>query len=355
MSRRNVLARAALAGAALATNPARYVLRPGTAYESLCFCGNPGCSCGSTCCEGFTQFCCTLNGGYNFCPEGSVLGGWWKADHSTYCNGARYYLDCNAECTCENGCGNGWQFCDPGCDHLNCECALGSCDNWVTGCFQFRYGQCNQDISCLGRIKCRVVSCVPPWEIDPTCTRTSATDNFTAEMNTPCNTSVPVPPPPAPVTSLEVTGVTDHSVSLSWKNPASPGFAGVVIRREAGASPPRSAATGTLVAKVAAPGDTYTDTGLFEDTTYSYALFAHTAGGDSRATTVTALTDEEEPMYLVKVHAGHPGQAGWYVITSDGQKIPVATPGDIARWQHLIPAARHGTLSGAQIELLPNA
>jgi hypothetical protein len=47
----------------------------------------------------------------------------------------------------------------------------------------------------MGRIVCRVVACVPPWEIDPSCTTTSAQDNFTANMNVPCNTAVPIPQP----------------------------------------------------------------------------------------------------------------------------------------------------------------
>ena len=47
----------------------------------------------------------------------------------------------------------------------------------------------------MGRIVCRVVSCVAPWEIDPTCTTTNAQDNFTATQNAPCNTAVPIPRP----------------------------------------------------------------------------------------------------------------------------------------------------------------
>ncbi len=159
------------------------VLRPGTAYGLVCNCGNSNCGCGSTCCAGFTEFCCSVNGGYNYCPTNTVMGGWWKADNSTYCGGPRYYMDCNATCQCSTGCGNGWGFCEPGCDGVTCGCGPNGCNSYVTGCFQFRYGQCNQQIDCIGRIVCRVVACVPPWEIDPTCTTTNAQDNSTAEQN----------------------------------------------------------------------------------------------------------------------------------------------------------------------------
>ncbi|MGH9919119.1 MAG: hypothetical protein ACRD6W_09665, partial [Nitrososphaerales archaeon] len=194
LSRRGLFVRSALVGSALTVGGLDFVIKPGTAYAQICSCAGSDCECGSTCCDGFSQFCCTLNGGYNYCPSSTVMGGWWKADGSEYCSGPRYYMDCNATCRCTTGCGDGYQFCDPGCDGVTCECALGSCDNWVTGCFQFRYGQCNQDVACIGRIVCRVVSCIPPWEVDPTCTTTNAEDDSTANMEVPCNTSVPAPP-----------------------------------------------------------------------------------------------------------------------------------------------------------------
>jgi hypothetical protein len=219
VSRRNVLVRSALVGSALSVAPAAYVLRPGTAYAFICACGNGNCDCASTCCDGYTQFCCTLNGGYNWCPSGSVVAGWWKADGSAFCNGPRYYLDCNALCGCTAGCGGGWNFCEPGCDGVNCGCALGDCNNWASSCFQFRYGQCNQQIDCIGRIVCRVVSCIAPWQFDATCTTASATDDFTAWMDVACNTDVPAPPPPpctSPATQCEVVGLIPSSDGLGY-------------------------------------------------------------------------------------------------------------------------------------------
>ena len=47
-------------------------------------------------------------------PTNTVMGGWWKADNSSYCGGPRYYMDCNATCTCDTGCGDGLAFCETG-------------------------------------------------------------------------------------------------------------------------------------------------------------------------------------------------------------------------------------------------
>lgn len=204
ISRRSFLVRGTFAATALATVPKRYVLRPGTAYEAFCDeqqCGSSDCSCDSTCCEGYSTFCCTINGGYNWCPEGSIVGGWWAAADSSLCgNGTRYYLDCNGTCHCDSGCGdyysNGGTFCDFECDGLDCHCEGDSCSNWVQSCFQFRYGQCNTDVGCTGRIICRIVSCVEPWKLDLDCGDSYMWDSSTAEMNAPCNTAQPSPPPP---------------------------------------------------------------------------------------------------------------------------------------------------------------
>ena len=191
-SRRDFLTRTALVGTALSVAPLRYILRPGTAYGAVCGCLGQECPCGSLCCaDGYAEFCCTINKGINACPAGTFSGGWWKADGSTYCNGPRYYIDCNAECSrCTTGCGRG-HFC-PGCDTLTCGCALGDCGNRRTGCRTFRYGQCNLDIGCSGRLSCRVVSCTPAWMLDGACTASSATDNRTANQNVAC-LSNPVP------------------------------------------------------------------------------------------------------------------------------------------------------------------
>ena len=218
LSRRSFINRSAYAGSAVAIGAGLdLVLKPGTAYGLVCTCGNAGCGCGSTCCAGFTEFCCSVNGGYNYCPTNSVMGGWWKADNSSFCGGPRYYMDCNAACGCSTGCGNGWGFCEPGCDSTGCGCGPNGCNSYVTGCFQFRYGQCNQDVACMGRIVCRVVSCVPPWQVEPSCTTANAQDNSTAEQNAACWTPALPSPPPAPcgalLTNCDVVGVAPSADS----------------------------------------------------------------------------------------------------------------------------------------------
>jgi hypothetical protein len=199
LSRRSFINRSAMVGSAVVVGSGvELLLKPGTAYGVICTCGNSSCGCGTTCCAGWSEFCCSVNGGYNYCPTDTIMGGWWKADNSSFCGGPRYYMDCHALCECTTGCGGGWGFCQPGCDGVTCGCGPDGCNSWVTGCFQFRYGQCNQQIDCIGRIVCRVVACVPPWTVDPTCTTTLAVDNATAEMTAACWTSAPPSPPPPP-------------------------------------------------------------------------------------------------------------------------------------------------------------
>ena len=176
-TRRSFLTKTAIVGSALAVTPLRYLLRPGTAYAALC---GPAAGCDS----GWTAMCCSVNGGSNTCPPGSVPAGWWKADNSSFCNaGARYYIDCNSTC---GSCGCSGGICAPGCYTCSCHCASGTCDERHVCCTQFRYGQCHQEVACLGAIVCRVVTCVPPWQFDPSCTTASATANETALHDAPC-------------------------------------------------------------------------------------------------------------------------------------------------------------------------
>lgn len=163
-TRRGFLTTATLAGAALATNPWGYLTRPQDAYASVC---GPDASCGA----GYTVFCCTLHGN-NTCPPNTFIGGWWKADRSSYCGGsARYYLDCNAK---------------PG-HHFRCHCNQTTCDRRRVACNIFRYGQCNTQIDAVTAVVCRQISCTPPWKLYPNhCGRSSATDNNTLHHTAPC-------------------------------------------------------------------------------------------------------------------------------------------------------------------------
>jgi protocatechuate 3,4-dioxygenase beta subunit len=79
--------------------------------------------------------------------------------------------------------------------------------------------------------------------------------------------------PPQPVTDLRATGNDARSISLAWVNPTDPDFAGVLIRRSAGDTPPISASDGTLVATLSSRQTTFTDKHLTAVSTYSYAVF----------------------------------------------------------------------------------
>ncbi|MFN2608174.1 MAG: twin-arginine translocation signal domain-containing protein [Acidimicrobiales bacterium] len=172
-SRRGFLTRAAMVGSALTVAPVRYLLRPMTAYAAICGCANRSCDCGGACCDGYTEFCCTLTGS-NACPAGTFAGGWWKADGTAFCSAdgsaPRYYIDCNL--LAGTACG--------------CDCAGGNCNNRRKCCNAFRYGQCHNEIPGAPPIMCRVVTCTPPWQLDPACSTNSLTDQSTAGHDAPC-------------------------------------------------------------------------------------------------------------------------------------------------------------------------
>ena len=178
-SRRGFLARTAVVGSAITVGPWGFLTRPVSAYAAVC-------GVDATCSSGYTAFCATVNGGVNRCPPGSLVGGWWKSDGSGFCCGnARYYIDCHSFCSC--GCGGRSHFCGEGCRNCSCGCGpQGQCDQRKVCCNEFRYGQCNQDVSCTGPVWCRVVTCTPPWRIPSwKCSTTSATDQRTNNHSAP--------------------------------------------------------------------------------------------------------------------------------------------------------------------------
>ena len=164
-TRRQFLFRAAVVGSAMAVDPLGYILRPGTAYASVC-------GAASSCGAGWSAFCCTINGGANTCPHYAYVAGWWKVDASAFCLGApRYYIDCNRRPN----------------RSCSCRCASGgSCDRRRVCCNVFRYGQCNTHIPGVTQVVCRVVTCTPPWEWDRACGRTVRTSNATRSHTAPC-------------------------------------------------------------------------------------------------------------------------------------------------------------------------
>src|SRR5690606_25585332 len=77
-------------------------------------------------------------------------------------------------------------ICSGSCSGTGCGCANGDCNNRKAGCTQFRYGQCNQHMACIGPIICRVATCVPPWAMNSTCTTTTRVDYNTASHDRAC-------------------------------------------------------------------------------------------------------------------------------------------------------------------------
>lgn len=174
-SRRGFLTAATLTGAAVAIDPIGFLIRPQSAYATVC-------GADSACSDGYTVMCCTINDGRNTCPPHTFRGGWWKADRSSFCGGhARYYIDCNAL--------PGYSF--------RCHCNQTTCDRRRVACNVFRYGQCNTQIAGVTAVVCRQITCIPPWQLYPKhCGTSSRTDNNTASHSAPCLTLVTFPDAP---------------------------------------------------------------------------------------------------------------------------------------------------------------
>ena len=202
-SRRGFLRRAAMVGTALIAAPATYILRPVTAEAAVV---PSDCGPGQACNDGWTDFCVNIHG-VNTCPAGSMVAGWWRAEGNTFCDGnSRYYMDCNAsECSC--GCGSSGT-CSHTCTSFDCMCNHDNCDERKIGCTRFRYGQCNNQEPCLGPIICRVVTCIPPWEWDSSCTKTDAVAQSTYSHDAPGLHPDTTPKGPYPARPAVLTGTT---------------------------------------------------------------------------------------------------------------------------------------------------
>ena len=149
LSRRSAIARAEVAGSAMAVAPVRYLVRPGTALAVI----DPNSCSRGLCTDGYTAFCCEIESGRNTCPNGTYVAGWWKCTSyqgGGLCNdvGVRYYLDCNRI--------PGQVF--PG----GCQCAHGDCHRRRVDCNHFRYGQCNTQVEGTTEVVCRLVICQNP-------------------------------------------------------------------------------------------------------------------------------------------------------------------------------------------------
>ena len=174
-SRRGALSKAAVAGAAFAVAPVRYLIRPGTAWAVIT---PQNCPTGSKCADGWTAFCCEIEQGNNACPPNTYIAGWWKCTSyrgTGLCQprGVRYYIDCNRM--------PGTVF--PG----GCQCAGGDCGNRAVDCNHFRYGQCNTQIVGTTEVVCRLVVCQNPATVPSmNCNATEMVDDRTCHHNTPC-------------------------------------------------------------------------------------------------------------------------------------------------------------------------
>jgi hypothetical protein len=174
-SRRGLLGRTAVAGAAFAVAPVRYLVRPGTAWAVI----GPGkCPPGTHCADGYTAFCCEIEHGRNVCPANTYVAGWWKCtDYQGHglcqSEGVRYYLDCNRI--------PGEAF--PG----GCQCAHGSCAHRRVDCNHFRYGQCNTHVSGTTEVVCRLVICHNPATVPSfNCNDTLMIDDNTCVHESAC-------------------------------------------------------------------------------------------------------------------------------------------------------------------------
>jgi hypothetical protein len=174
MSRRSAVTRAAVAGSAFAVAPIDYLLRPGTAWARI----TPSDCAGGTCTDGYTAFCCEIQHGFNRCPEGTYVAGWWKCTDykgAGLCHreGIRYYLDCNRV--------PGTTF--PG----GCQCAHGDCGRRRVDCNHFRYGQCNTQVKGTTEVVCRLVICQHPADVaELACNDTLKVDNRTCHHEADC-------------------------------------------------------------------------------------------------------------------------------------------------------------------------
>ncbi|MBK8468236.1 MAG: hypothetical protein IPL45_00125 [Actinomycetales bacterium] len=117
---------------------------------------------------------------------------------------------------------------------------------------------------------------------------------------TPATTTVSTPAPPdttapGPVTGLAAAAGSPTSVTLSWTNPTDADYAGVMIRRTTGATPPASITDGDLVAALDNSATSYTDTAVAPATQYAYAVFTRDAVPNYATPATTTVSTPSPP------------------------------------------------------------
>ena len=132
---------------------------------------------------------------------------------------------------------------------------------------------------------------------------------------------------PGPVTNVTAIPAST-SIALSWTNPTSASFTGVLIYRVPGSVPPAGPGGGTRVTDAASPANSFTDTGLASGTQYSYGLFAHD-GTPVYATveTATSTTVAVPPPLVIgttSLAAGTAGLSYLQPLTATGGQAPYA-------------------------------
>lgn len=158
--RRSFLLRVTAATAAFAAAPVRTLIMAPEAEAAGC--RRPGGCRKGLCRDGYSAFCCTLNG-RNRCPPGTHPGGWWYAHIQTgYCaTGKRYYIDCIGNC--RSNCSA-------------CRCAGRKCRNRRV-CCNTGYTNCGGSPRAI--LRCRIIRCANPCTLFASCSCSGGKDQGT--------------------------------------------------------------------------------------------------------------------------------------------------------------------------------
>ena len=173
-SRRGFLRRAAMVGTALVAAPPPSCFAPeapmGRSFPANAVPGPRATTGGPSSVATSPESTPALRGTW------SPAGGGPKATRSATGTAATTWTATRPVAACSCG-GSG--TCAHTCVDLRCHCNHDNCGERKTCCTRFRYGQCNNQKACIGPITCRVVTCVPPWEWDSSCSHTSAVSQST--------------------------------------------------------------------------------------------------------------------------------------------------------------------------------
>lgn len=119
---------------------------------------------------------------------------------------------------------------------------------------------------------------------------TGGTGGATAVQDILSWTYTPTPAPPATPTNLTVTPASGTELDVSWSEPAGSSVDHFTILRKGPTD-----TTFTQLAQVPGTQTTYVNTGLTQNTTYSYEVIASNAGGDSAAAGPVSGTTPNAP------------------------------------------------------------